>query len=287
MCAFAALETSSSDENDSDHEQLVVKQPQFPPGCIIKAIRTAIMREGQHLQSMVVKEIPAKSMAHVICVDGRRLFVRGACGSQGWVSTAAKDGTSLWQLVETAPLIPAPHDSCEADEVVSVRKFHDADRPELKSLERRCFAREEQCVDRWLQMSYDAEEHTFVYVAEDRKTSAIVGYCAWAFEGDPDRSRGDSSLIHIISLAVDPDRRGQRIGEKLMNFVADTGQVKFPLASCEMLHVRTENYPAHRLYERLGFTCVRPVLQYYSDGDAWEMRRVLKKPLSWLRLDDS
>ncbi|MBV8759073.1 MAG: GNAT family N-acetyltransferase [Deltaproteobacteria bacterium] len=70
---------------------------------------------------------------------------------------------------------------------------------------------------------------------------AIVGYVTW---------RPYGSLAHVVQLAVDRARRGQRIGEQLLEHVR--GEARG--AGCERwyLNVKRGNEPAIKLYERVG-----------------------------------
>ena len=69
---------------------------------------------------------------------------------------------------------------------------------------------------------------------------------------------------HIITFAVHPDWRRQRIGERLLlaflDLAADRG------AHEATLEVRLSNLPARRLYEKYGFRPVGLRPRYYSDN---------------------
>jgi [ribosomal protein S18]-alanine N-acetyltransferase len=69
---------------------------------------------------------------------------------------------------------------------------------------------------------------------------------------------------HIITFAVRPDWRRQRIGERLLlallDLAADRG------AHEATLEVRLSNLPARRLYEKYGFRPVGLRPRYYSDN---------------------
>lgn len=75
---------------------------------------------------------------------------------------------------------------------------------------------------------------------------------------------------HIMSIAVDPSRRGLGIGKKLMEAVESRlsadGIKRF------RLEVAVSNYVAIRMYERLGYKVVKVLRNYYPDGeDAYVM----------------
>lgn len=86
--------------------------------------------------------------------------------------------------------------------------------------------------------------------------AAVVGYVTW---------RPYGKLVHVVQLAVDPERRGQRIGEQLLEHVR--GEARS--AGCERwyLNVKRDNPPAHRLYERVG---LRLELEAHAMRLAWD-----------------
>lgn len=98
------------------------------------------------------------------------------------------------------------------------------------------------------------------FVAEiDKK---IVGYIGSWFLGD---------LIHITTVAVDPEYRRKGIGEMLMNFIIDMG--KGEKVKKVVLEVRVSNLVAQKLYEKLGFKIEKIKKEYYPDNkeDAYYM----------------
>jgi ribosomal-protein-alanine N-acetyltransferase len=82
----------------------------------------------------------------------------------------------------------------------------------------------------------------------------FVGYiCFWEFAGE----------IHLMNIAVHPDRRGRGLGQYMLNRMIEAGKSKgFQTA---WLEVRPSNVAARRLYEKTCFreTGRRP--QYYKD----------------------
>lgn len=71
---------------------------------------------------------------------------------------------------------------------------------------------------------------------------------------------------YLLFLAVDPDRRHEGHGRRLIAEVADEHDV----VTC---HVRQTNRRAIEFYERLGFQRQQAVARYYEDGgDAYLMR---------------
>jgi len=70
---------------------------------------------------------------------------------------------------------------------------------------------------------------------------------------------------HIITFAVDPSWRRQRIGERLLLAMLD---IAIDAGAREAtLEVRLSNLPARRLYEKFGFRPVGLRPRYYSDNN--------------------
>jgi GNAT superfamily N-acetyltransferase len=103
----------------------------------------------------------------------------------------------------------------------------------------------------------------FVTLAEQMRvacddTGSVVGYVTW---------RPYGALAHVVQIAVDRERRGQRIGERLLEHVR--GEARAAGCTRWYLNVKRGNTPALRLYERCGF--------------AFELESVVVK-LAWARL---
>ena len=94
-----------------------------------------------------------------------------------------------------------------------------------------------------------------VYVMRSGE-GAVVAFCAcWLIFDE----------LHINTIAVDPARRQQGLGTRLMRHIfQDAAQTGARRATLE---VRRSNTPALRMYERLGFAvqAVRP--RYYSNPE--------------------
>lgn len=84
----------------------------------------------------------------------------------------------------------------------------------------------------------------------------VVGYVTW---------RPYGKLVHVVQLAVDRERRGERIGEQLLEHVR--GEARG--VGCERwyLNVKRDNVPAHRLYARVG---LRLELDAHAMKLAWD-----------------
>jgi len=78
----------------------------------------------------------------------------------------------------------------------------------------------------------------------------------------------------VVSIAVDPRRRGQGIATAMMRHTLDSLRRR-GIQRC-WLTVRTGNVDAIRFYRGAGFVRVRRVKHYYGPGaDGWRMRIAL------------
>jgi ribosomal-protein-alanine N-acetyltransferase len=74
---------------------------------------------------------------------------------------------------------------------------------------------------------------------------------------------------HITSMTVDPQRRGSRIGTRLM--LSMCHEALRAGATSLTLEVRVSNHNAQALYQRFGMAPVGIRKQYYKDEDALVM----------------
>ncbi|MBR4382196.1 MAG: ribosomal protein S18-alanine N-acetyltransferase [Selenomonadaceae bacterium] len=103
------------------------------------------------------------------------------------------------------------------------------------------------------------ERAEFLIVEEHGKIIACAGADIFA------------DAAEIVSFAVDPDRRNQGIGTKLLETLIET--VKKRGATVFILEVRPSNKIAIKLYEKFGFEIVDREENYYYDEDAWIMAK--------------
>ena len=82
--------------------------------------------------------------------------------------------------------------------------------------------------------------------------------------------------LHLISIAVRPDKRKKGLGQQLMLELEKKLSTNKPLR----LEVRLSNQAAIRLYSKLGFARTDLAEGYYSDGeDAIVMEKTIAKPV--------
>ncbi|HUK55034.1 MAG TPA: ribosomal protein S18-alanine N-acetyltransferase [Nitrospiria bacterium] len=92
------------------------------------------------------------------------------------------------------------------------------------------------------------------FVARDADAGAVTGYvCFWKVFAE----------LHLMNLAVDPDRRRSGIGEELARWTLSwAGENGVRLITLE---VRASNEAAKHLYDKLGFKRVGVRHNYYRD----------------------
>ena len=110
----------------------------------------------------------------------------------------------------------------------------------------------------WPSDSFYNELHTnkLAHYYVGRVNGKIVGYGGiWVIFEDS----------HVTTIAVDPQHRGKRYGERLLLFLLDRAIERG--ASWMTLEVRESNAGAQQLYRKYGFTTVTTRKGYYSDNN--------------------
>lgn len=103
------------------------------------------------------------------------------------------------------------------------------------------------------------------YVAE--VNGKIVGYALSRVEEGSTICRGREGKIgHIVSVAVREEYRGRGIATALILAILTTLQSVYNVEEVR-LEVRTSNYRAIKLYEKLGFIKASILREYYLDGE--------------------
>lgn len=96
-------------------------------------------------------------------------------------------------------------------------------------------------------------QHAYYVLAET--ADGIVGFCGlWIIMDE----------CHVTNIAILPEHRGKKLGEKLMRAAMDTAVEKG--AKTMTLEARVSNTPARNLYEKLGFKNGGIRKSYYSDN---------------------
>ncbi|MFZ5699260.1 MAG: ribosomal protein S18-alanine N-acetyltransferase [Pseudomonadota bacterium] len=128
-----------------------------------------------------------------------------------------------------------------------------ADLDALVSLEGRCFSTDQLSRRNFAWMI--CKGHSALWMAMDG--DVLVGYVLVLYRTGTSRGR-------IYSIAVNPDFRGQRIGDALLQVAEAAARA----AGCTRMHleVRPDNAVAIRLYEKHGYRQVGVYRQFYGDG---------------------
>lgn len=121
-------------------------------------------------------------------------------------------------------------------------------------------------------MQYLAQWPEYFQVAES-PSGEIMGYIMGKAEGRAENWHG-----HVTALSVSPEHRRLGLAAKLMNTLEEISERK----KCFFvdLFVRVSNKVAVDMYNKLGYTVYRRVLEYYSgqdDEDAFDMRKALSR----------
>lgn len=106
------------------------------------------------------------------------------------------------------------------------------------------------------------EIYNLTYVCCDM-SGQINGYIMGRIE--------DGVEVHVTSIAVMPDMRGSKLGQRLLLTMLVAAKQK-GLKGCS-LQVRKSNEAAIHIYKKLGFQPIRDLDNYYGDEDGVFMRR--------------
>ncbi len=121
----------------------------------------------------------------------------------------------------------------------------------VSRLERRCYTLP------WSSSAYVTEvgNPNAYYITAKDIDGILMGYAGmWVIMDE----------IHITTIAVDPARRGLKVGERLLLDILEAGIAQG--ATRSTLEVRERNTVAHNLYLKYGFEDVAVRKNYYSDN---------------------
>ena len=114
----------------------------------------------------------------------------------------------------------------------------------------------------FMELLLDSPE-TFVVAENNNK---IIGYimCRIEYGFSVIKKMSLARKGHVVSFAVLEEYRGKGIGKKLVEQSIEG--MKIRKCNESYLEVRTDNIPAIKLYESLGFDRIATLNTYYKDG---------------------
>lgn len=145
---------------------------------------------------------------------------------------------------------------------IKIRSMQEKDLNQVWQIEKKCFKQAYSLAILRQELQIDAAQ---VWIATWRnKVLAYIDF--WHVHDE----------IELVSIAVHPDWRREKIGLRLMEAMIDYAKdnhVKFIY-----LDVRSGNFSAQKFYEKLDFKQVGLRKRYYADND--EDAMILKKEVS-------
>tara|TARA_B100000749_G_scaffold213899_1_gene168721 strand:- start:1012 stop:1509 length:498 start_codon:yes stop_codon:yes gene_type:complete len=114
----------------------------------------------------------------------------------------------------------------------------------------------------FMELLLDSPE-TFVVAENNNK---IIGYimCRIEYGFSVLKKMSLARKGHVVSFAVLEEYRGKGIGKKLVEQAIEGMKIK--KCNESYLEVRTDNIPAIKLYENLGFNRIATLNTYYKDS---------------------
>ena len=132
---------------------------------------------------------------------------------------------------------------------VSVEPMRPGDLHVVERIDQRCFPQPWQPAIYQTELTNRAASYLIARVGQE-----IVGYGGvWVIADE----------AHITTLAVEPEHRGRKIGERLLLCLMEEAIMR--RASHATLEVRERNCPAQRLYRKYGFRSAAVRKSYYAD----------------------
>ncbi|MDD3519267.1 MAG: GNAT family N-acetyltransferase/peptidase C39 family protein [Chromatiales bacterium] len=144
-----------------------------------------------------------------------------------------------------------------------IRPAQVSDIPALLRLEQQCFQTDRLSRRQFRYMLTRAKAYTLVF----ERDGALLGYVLLLF------SRG-TSMARLYSIAVDPQARGQRIGQALVE--AAEQEARERECAWLRLEIRKDNEASIGLFTGLGYKRFGEYGDYYEDHmDAWRFEKSL------------
>jgi ribosomal-protein-alanine N-acetyltransferase len=146
---------------------------------------------------------------------------------------------------------PRPYGEAEPTPPIYIARMRTGDIEHVSRIERKCYALP------WSSSAYVTEvgNPKAYYTVAKTVDGVVVGYAGmWTVMDE----------AHLTTIAVDPEWRGMRIGERLLIDMLEHGMSRG--AKRATLEVREHNRAAHGLYRKWGFIDVAVRKNYYSDN---------------------
>ncbi len=139
---------------------------------------------------------------------------------------------------------------------IVIREYNVKDFRDVMLIDKEAFSPKNPVYDVYIYVTYGSD----LLVADIG--GKVVGYIA-VMDVDRETSK-------VVSLAVKKEFRRMGIGTRLLKSAIE--RCKERGKKKVMLEVRVSNYPAQRLYKKMGFKIVDVIPNYYHDGeDAYVM----------------
>jgi len=133
---------------------------------------------------------------------------------------------------------------------INIRPMQEEDISEVESIERASFP--SPWTSRLFYLEMKKKEFAYYYILEFN--GKVVGYTGyWKVQDE----------AHIVTFAIHPFYRRRGLGKLLLSYILE--ETKKKGIKKVTLEVRESNYPAQKLYERVGFKKVAIRPGYYHD----------------------
>ncbi|MEW6361697.1 MAG: ribosomal protein S18-alanine N-acetyltransferase [Acidobacteriota bacterium] len=141
------------------------------------------------------------------------------------------------------------------DITYTIRPLTDKQIRELIKLNRRCFRNGENYTKTTFNYLFNEPNVLSYQIAANNEQMAAFVFVILNPNG----------TAHLTTIGVAPEHRRRGLAEMLLKHIEKVLAVKG--VSTIVLEVRVSNLPARRLYEKCGYTAVRTISSYYSDGE--------------------
>jgi ribosomal protein S18 acetylase RimI-like enzyme len=139
---------------------------------------------------------------------------------------------------------------------VVYRRYEERDFSILYALEKACFDPPFRFSREYMKRLV-ASTRTATWIAEDEHH--LAGFAVVEFQ-----ENSEQKLAYIVTIEVDPNRRGSGVGRELLHRMEESARAANSVFM--WLHVDAENTAAIGLYERHGYACKGRQENFYPQG---------------------